>query len=282
MPASVFVAVVPPLPVGVHVSEQRPHSPCIGVCRFDAQGHCLGCLRERAEVVAWAGMDLATRQACIDGPLATRRQQLRPFSERLAERSALRRVLHPTDRPPQGPGWNHAQLAGLLPPQPPHEAAVLVGLVPRPAGTTVLLTRRTDNLRHHGGQVGFPGGRIEASDLHPAAAALRESHEEIALLPAQAVALGFLDPFITISNYRVLPLVAVLDPEFVAVPSPDEVAEVFEVPLAFLMDMGNLQARPVEWAGQSRSVLEYTWPGQRIWGATAAMLVNLHQRLEQA
>lgn len=79
-----------------------------------------------------------------------------------------------------------------------------------------------------------------------------------------------------------LPLVAVLDPDFVAVPSPDEVAEVFEVPLDFLMDMDNLQARQVDWSGRTRSVLEYTWPGQRIWGATAAMLVNLHQRLEQA
>ena len=264
------------------VSEQRPHSPCIGVCRFDQGGLCLGCLRDRSEVAGWGQLDHPARQAAMAGTLAARVLQQRPFAAALAERQTLLRVLHPTDRPPRGPGWNHAQLADLLPPQPPREAAVLVGLVPRPAGTTVLLTLRTDTLRNHGGQVGFPGGRIEASDLHPAAAALRECAEEIALAPEQAVALGFLDPFITISNYRVLPLVAVLDPDFVAVPSPDEVAEVFEVPLAFLMDMDNLLARPIEWGGHTRSVLEYTWPDQRIWGATAAMLVNLHQRLEQA
>ena len=82
--------------------------------------------------------------------------------------------------------------------------------------------------------------------------------------------------------FLVLPLVAVIDPDFVAIPSPDEVAEVFEVPLAYLMDMRHLRARPVDWGGNTRSVLEYDWPGQRIWGATAAMLANLHQRLQQA
>ena len=202
--------------------------------------------------------------------------------QQLVELPALSGVLHRLDRVPQGLGWNHAQLADLLPDMPPVQAAVLVGLVPRPQGTQVLLTRRTDTLRNHAGQVGFPGGRIEADDGHPALAALRESQEEIALAPQQAVALGFLDPFITISNYRVLPLVAVVDPGFVAVPSPDEVAEVFEVPLAYLMDMGNLRASTLEWRGHRRSVLEYAWPEQRIWGATAAMLANLHQRLQQA
>lgn len=216
------------------------------------------------------------------GPVSAQCLRQRPYLAALAELPALQQVLHPLDRVPQGIGWNHAQLVDLLPAAAPVQAAVLVGLVPRPQGTQVLLTRRTEALRNHGGQVGFPGGRIEADDAHPAAAALRESQEEIALLPQQAVALGFLDPFITITNYRVLPLVAVIDPAFVAVPSPDEVAEVFEVPLAYLMDMGNLHARTLDWAGKSRSVLEYDWPTQRIWGATAAMLANLHQRLQQA
>lgn len=264
------------------VSEQRPHSPCIGVCQFDAQGACLGCVRDAGQVMAWGHLDSGQQAALMAGALRQQCLQQRPYLARLAQLPILEQVLHRLDRVPQGKGWNHAQLADLLPDRPPVESAVLVGLVPRASGTQVLLTRRTEHLRNHGGQVGFPGGRIEPDDRHPAAAALRESAEEIGLLPQQAVALGFLDPFITITNYRVLPLVAVIDPAFVAVPSPDEVAEVFEVPLDYLMDMGNVHARTLDWGGKTRSVLEYDWPGQRIWGATAAMLANLHQRLQQA
>ena len=261
------------------MSEQRPHGSCIGLCQFDQPGFCPYCAAA-AWLPARAGARLPGPQAGSGG--AAQPQPGHRSLGALEELPALGRVLHRLDRVPQGIGWNHAQLADLLPSQPPVQAAVLVGLVPRAEGTQVILTRRTETLRSHAGQVGFPGGRIEAVDGHPAVAALRESNEEIALLPEQTVALGFLDPFITITNYRVLPLVAVIDPDFVAIPSPDEVAEVFEVPLAYLMDMRHLRARPVDWGGNTRSVLEYDWPGQRIWGATAAMLANLHQRLQQA
>ena len=117
----------------------------------------------------------------------------------------LRAVLHPTHAPPAGPGWNHADLEGLLPPAPLREAAVLVGLVARRGDWQVLLTRRTDALRHHAGQVSFPGGRIEPGDADPIAAALRESHEEIGLAASQASPVGFLDPLCTITGFRVLP-----------------------------------------------------------------------------
>lgn len=230
----------------------------------------------------WGRLPATEQAALMAGPLAARALQRRPFLAALREHAVLQQVLHRTDRVPQGPGWNHAQLVDLLPATPPVQAAVLVGLVPRAQGTQVLLTRRTEALRQHGGQVGFPGGRIEADDLHPVAAALRESQEEIGLDVTQVAPIGFLDPFITISNYRVLALVAALDPDFVPVPSADEVAEVFEVPLDFLMDMDNLRAQTVEYLGRQRSVLEYCWPDQRIWGATAAMLANLHQRMGQA
>lgn len=196
----------------------------------------------------------------------------------LIERERLLRALHPLHAAPRGPGWNHAEMADLG--SASAEAAVLAGLVPRADGTRVLLTRRSDGLRHHAGQVSFPGGRIDPDDHGPVAAALRESQEEIALDPGQACALGYLDPFVTISGFRVTPVVALIDPTFVPVPQPGEVAEVFEVPLAYLMDPANLRSVELSLRGRVRRVYEYTWPQQRIWGATAAILLNLRRRLE--
>ncbi|KFN50345.1 NUDIX hydrolase [Arenimonas composti] len=195
----------------------------------------------------------------------------------------LDRALHPLSRPPAGPGWNHAEVAELLPADAPLQpAAVLVGLVSRADGAHVLLTRRTDVLRHHAGQVSFPGGRIEATDTDPVAAALREANEEIGLALPQAQPLGYLDPLVTISGFHVFPVVATLAADFVPRPDPSEVAATFEVPLAFLLDPANVREREIEWAGRPRHLLEFHHSGQRIWGATAAMLVNLRTRLEQS
>ena len=156
-------------------------SPCIGVCTLDDDGLCEGCLRTTSEIAPWA--------------------------DRLREGELLRRALHPLGAVPGAPGWNHEELIDLLPPGQLAEAAVLAGLVPRAEGTQVLLTRRTDGLRHHGGQVSFPGGRVEPTDADAVAAALRESHEEIALPATQAVPLGFLLPPQTMSYTRVLAFV---------------------------------------------------------------------------
>lgn len=199
----------------------------------------------------------------------------------------LRKALHPLDVLPAGSGWNSEELSDLLPRDAASvEAAVLVGLVPRPAGLAVVLTRRTEALRQHAGQVSFPGGRIEADDADPVAAALREAQEEIGLSPPQATPWGYLDPLSTITGYRVLPVVAGIDPAFVAQPDPDEVAEVFEVPLDYLMAPANLARIDIEYRGRPRHVLEYRSyphaPEQRIWGATASILFNLRQRLENA
>lgn len=199
---------------------------------------------------------------------------------------ALAAALHPLHAAPEAMPWNRDELADLLGDAPATEAAVLVGLVPRAQGLQVLLTRRTDSLRHHAGQVSFPGGRIESADADAVAAALREAHEEIGLGPALAAPLGYLDPMITITGFRVLPVVARIDPGFVAAPDPGEVAEVFEVDLGFLMHPDNLERVDLPFRGRVRRVLEFRRPPQapeqRIWGVTASILFNLRERLTRA
>ncbi len=195
----------------------------------------------------------------------------------------LPRALHPLAVPPAGDGWNRAELADLLPLDVPlRPAAVLVALIDRGAGPQVLLTRRTEALRHHAGQVSFPGGRIEPGDSDPVDAALREAEEEVGLARTQSSPLGYLDPFVTITGFHVYPVVATVEAAYEPRLDPSEVAEAFEVPLAFLLDPANVHRQEVDWQGRRRSLLEYRFMGHRIWGATAAMLVNLRQRLEQA
>lgn len=201
--------------------------------------------------------------------------------------SRLRTALHPLAAMPTDEGWNRDELADLLPQAPiTAQAAVLVPLIPRQGGMQVLLTRRTETLRQHSGQVSFPGGRIEATDADPVAAALREAREEVGLAAAQAQPLGYLDPLLTITGFRVLPVVASIDPAFVAVPDVAEVSDVFEVPLEWLMLRDNLQRIAIDYRGRARDVLEFHRaphaPNQRIWGATASILLNLRERLEQA
>lgn len=193
----------------------------------------------------------------------------------------LRDALYPLAEPPQGPGWNLDELHDLVPADTATvQAAVLVGLVPRDGGTQVVLTRRTDALRQHAGQVSFPGGRIELDDADAVAAAMRETHEEIGVSSMLIHPLGYLDPLATITGYRVQPVVAVLAADYVATPDPNEVADVFEVPLSFLLDPANLATHTLDYRGRPRQVFEYRYPAQRIWGATASMLFNLRQRLE--
>ena len=199
----------------------------------------------------------------------------------LQEIAELRAALQPLDAVVPDTCWNHAELEGLpIPAAGLADAAVLVGLVPHAAGTTVLLTRRTDALRNHAGQVSFPGGRVEPDDADAIAAALRETGEEIGVPVHQISPIGLLDPLMTITGFRVLPVVAMIDRDYVAVPDPGEVAEVFEVPLAFLVDPANHGHHHVEFGGRRRRVLEFRYPAQRIWGVTASILWNLRQRLE--
>ena len=195
----------------------------------------------------------------------------------------LPRALHPLAHAPSGPGWNHAELADLLPQDASlRPAAVLVALIDRAAGPHVLLTRRTEALRHHAGQISFPGGSIDPGDADPVAAALREASEEVGLGSGLSQPLGYLDPFVTITGFHVFPVVATVSRAYVPLLDPREVAEAIEVPLDFLLDARNVRELDVDWQGRRRRLLEYRYQGHHIWGATAAMLVNFRHRLEQA
>ncbi len=158
-------------------------------------------------------------------------------------------------------------------------AAVLVPITDR-ADPGVILTQRTTTMRRHPGQVAFPGGRIDPEDDGPVDAALREAEEEIALARRHVTIIGAADRYRTVTGYEVTPILGVVPPDLVLVPSEAEVAHVFEVPLAFILDPANHIRASAEWQGQQRRYYEINWEGHRIWGATAAMIVNLSRRLQ--
>ena len=169
----------------------------------------------------------------------------------------------------------------------PAHASVLVGLVPRNE-ITVLLTQRTDHLTDHPGQISFPGGRAEAFDADAVATALREAHEEIGLEKQFVDVLGELPTYTTGTGFIVTPVIGFVDPSFTVNADPFEVAEVFEVPLAFLMNPANHRRHAIDVNGVRREFLSIPWDGidaqgaprrYFIWGATAAMLRNLYRFL---
>ena len=157
-------------------------------------------------------------------------------------------------------------------------AAVLVAVTDRPE-PGVILTVRREHLRTHAGQIAFPGGRIDPGE-DAIAAALREAHEEILLDPGAAEVIGEIDTYRTITNYRVTPVLAVIPPDLPLEPHEHEVADWFEAPLAFVLDPANQQRRSAMFQGRERHYYEIDWNGRRIWGATAAMIVNLSRRLQ--
>lgn len=156
-------------------------------------------------------------------------------------------------------------------------ASVLLPLVQRPDGLYLLLTRRTDHLTSHAGQISFPGGRAEPEDASAIDTALRETEEEIGLARSHIDIIGLLPDYITSSGYRVTPVVGLVHPPFELTPDPNEVADVFEVPLSFLMDGMNHQRLSVELPGGAGRRQFYAMPygAHFIWGATAGMLRNL-------
>ncbi len=154
-------------------------------------------------------------------------------------------------------------------------ASVLIAIAPTPLGPSVLLTRRTDHLYNHPGQISFPGGRIEADDASPVRAALRETEEEIGLRSDQVEVLGVLPDYATSSGFRVTPVVGLASPDFVPRLDDFEVAELFSVPLHFVLQTGNYQRHRVQRQNTVRHFYAVPYLGRFIWGATAGMLAML-------
>lgn len=158
-------------------------------------------------------------------------------------------------------------------------AAVLVPIVLHDDGHTVLLTQRTAHLRDHAGQISFPGGRVEVEDISPSHTALRETEEEIGLSRERVDIIGFLPEYRTGTGFRVTPVVALVRPPFELQADPFEVAEVFEVPLAFLLDPANHQRHSMHYRGALRTYFAMPYGEYFIWGATAGMIRSLSERL---
>ncbi|HEY6941403.1 MAG TPA: CoA pyrophosphatase [Dokdonella sp.] len=194
----------------------------------------------------------------------------------------LRRAVRALGDPPAGAGWNAGDLADALGDAPLRPAAVLVPIVQRGDALTVLFTRRAGHLRTHAGQVSFPGGAIDAGDADAIAAALRETEEETGILPADVEPFGFLDGFDTVSGFHVFPVTGFVRGGYLSRMHEAEVEEIFEVPLEFLLAPANLRRERIDWRGRARTIFAFEWEGRRIWGATAAMLKNLIDRLERS
>lgn len=178
-------------------------------------------------------------------------------------------------RPPPGPEEHDLHVIALREGTAVTEAAVLVPLVNRDGGVQVLLTQRTEHLRDHGGQVSFPGGRVEPEDADREATALREMEEEVGLAAGKVTLLGRLPRYDIPSGFRITPVVGWIEPPFEVALDAFEVAEVFEAPLTHFLDPANYQRREYRFRGRHRHYLAIPWAGRYIWGATAGMLYSL-------
>lgn len=158
------------------------------------------------------------------------------------------------------------------------KAAVLLPVILR-SEPSLMFTRRTESLARHSGQVSFPGGRSEAADLSPVETALRETFEETGIAASFVTVAGYLDRYLTGTGFDIQPVVGLLADGFALTPDPREVAEIFEVPLAFLCDPANRRRESREIGGHKRSFYAFTYRDHEIWGATAAIVVNLAERL---
>ena len=198
-------------------------------------------------------------------------------------RGQVERAVRALDDPPRGDEFGDHDLNGSRPrPGARRPAAVLVPIVERPPAPTVLLTRRADHLHDHPGQISFPGGRLDDADDGPIDAALRETAEEIGLGREFIEVVGMLDGYETITGHVVTPVVGFIRPGFVLTLDAFEVAEAFEVPLAFFLDEASRRVHNLVYDGRRRDYYAFEYADRYIWGATAGMLVNLQRRIARA
>jgi 8-oxo-dGTP pyrophosphatase MutT (NUDIX family) len=212
------------------------------------------------------------------GPLGHYDFTLEELRRLAAER--LEQDIHPSAHDlhrPSGRGDHDLNPGVTL--RPLRSAAVLLGIVERAGEARVVLTQRTEELPTHAGQISLPGGKVDDADPGPVEAALRESREEIGLEDDLVRVIGMLDTYQTGTGYRILPVVGLVSDAFEPRPEPREVAEVFEVPLAFLMNPDNHQRHSREWQGARRYFYAMPYQHRYIWGATAGILRNLYDRV---
>ena len=194
----------------------------------------------------------------------------------------LRRAVRALSNPPATPGWNAPELADLFHVDAQHrEAAVLVPFVRRGDALSLLFTQRATNLRQHAGQISFPGGAVDATDTGIVATALRETQEETGIGVDAVEPFGFLDRLDTVSGFSVTPVAGFVRGDYHLRLQRGEVDDAFEVPLGVILAPRALRCERIHWRGRDRDIYALDWQGRRIWGATAAMLKNLIDRLER-
>lgn len=204
--------------------------------------------------------------------------ELRERALKYLAREADHRAFDPAHLPRDG---DH-RLAEMLAPKDGklHKpAAVLIPIIAHPEEATILLTHRAQHLKDHAGQIAFPGGKIDPIDKSPVDAALREAEEEIGLDRNFIEPLGLLDPYLSSTGYRILPVVGLVAPRFTLRPDPREVESVFEAPLGFLMDPSQHEEHEREWRGATRRYFAMPYQEHYIWGVTAGILRMLYERL---
>jgi 8-oxo-dGTP pyrophosphatase MutT (NUDIX family) len=206
----------------------------------------------------------------------------RDFIARRLQDSTIGRWASGMSREERTERGDHDLNPGMAKPTELVQAAVLVPIVERGRGLTVLLTQRTDHLTAHAGQIAFPGGRLEETDPNLEAAALRETEEEVGLGRDRIEIVGQLDLYVTRTGFEVTPVVGIVTPPFALHPDPFEVADVFEVPLSFILDPANHRKQSRLHNGIQRQFYVLPYENRYIWGATAGMLVNLSEVLRKA